>query len=331
MLQAFHPRRSAHWLLTLFLLSCLGILVFGLNSCGVTASKSKSKPKQSEEEKAFGPTGIPPQLRARGAGSADGSVVTPGGNKTASTAGMSFTPMEDIVFTDPNNPDAPLPELDDRLGTQKSKAWEESETLARSRSAREGKPLLIWFTHSQNSPLCKALNQELFSTHDFEKWATEKIIRLRVDSLVRVRDSELSIDETRTREIDIKDYVATLKKRYKVLGHPTLILLNPGGEVIGRYVGYKRGNADFTWGQIKHGEAVSTRAYTSWRAALEKKGYREWQDRRGRKVFAKWVSYSKGNLVLIEPDGTRSHTHEDKLSDADRTWIIEQKNIHNLP
>jgi len=300
----------------------------GLSGCGVIGANKK--PDKTDEQKAFGDTGIPPQLRGRGAGAEDGSPVTPGGNKAA-TAGMTFTPMEDIVFTNPDNPDAQLPELSDLLAAPKSKSWEESETIARSRAAREGKPLLIWFTSSQNSPMCKALNEELFSTSDFEKWATEKLVRLRVDDSVRVKDPDFSVDEARTREIDIHAYVTGLKKRYKVMGHPTLILVNSSGEVIGRYVGYKRGNADFTWGLIKHGESVSTRAYAGWRADLEKKGYREWQDRRGRKVFAKLVSYNKGELILIEPDGTRARTQEDKLGDADRAWIAEQKKALNLP
>jgi thioredoxin-related protein len=299
--------------------------VFGLASCGLPGSKTE--PVKSEEAEAFGPSGIPPQLRARGT---EGAAVAPGGNKPGGTA-MNFTPIEDIVFTNPDDPDAQLPELADLLAAPKSKTWEESETLARSRSAREGKPLLIWFTNSQSSPMCKALNEELFSTSDFEKWAMEKLVRLRVDAMVRVKTPALSIDEAKSREIDVRNYVAALKKRYKVMGHPTLILLNPSGEVVGRYVGYKRGTAEMTWGLIKHGESVSTRAYASWRAGLETKGYRDWQDRRGRKVFAKLVAYTKGELVLIEPDGARSRTHEDKLSDADRAWIVEQKKIRNMP
>ena len=307
-------------------LAGLLVLVVALSSCGVFGHRTKLEP--SPEEKEFGPTGIPPQLRSRGS---QDTVVTPGGNKPAAGTGVKFDPIEDIVFTDPDDPDARIPELADLLATPKSKTWEESETIARRRSAREGKPLLIWFTNSQSSPLCKVLNQELFASTEFEKWAAEKIIRLRVDAAVRVKDPDLPMDEARTREIDIKNYVADQKKRYKVLGHPTLILLNPSGEVVGRYVGYKRGSAEFTWGLIKHGESVSTKAYTRWRSELEKKGYREWQDRRGRKVFAKLVAYTKGELVLIEPDGARSHTLEDKLSDADRAWIAEQKKLRGLP
>ena len=100
--------------------------------------------------------------------------------------------------------------------------------------------------------------------------------------------------------------------------------------MIGRYRGYKRGEADFTWGLIKQGEAVSANAYKEWRASLEKKGYREWRDRKDRKVFAKLTAYSNGTLTLIEPDGTRSQTHENKLSDEDQNWLVQQKKNRGL-
>ena len=106
-------------------------------------------------------------------------------------APLNLTPEEDIVFTDPDNPDANLPELSTLLTAPKRRGpWEESETIAKQRAAREGKPLLIWFTDSARSPMCKALSQELFSTPEFESWASEKLIRLRVDANVQVNDPE---------------------------------------------------------------------------------------------------------------------------------------------
>jgi hypothetical protein len=36
-------------------------------------------------------------------------------------------------------------------------------------------------------------------------------------------------------------------------------------------------------------------------------------------------------MILIDPDGSRFHTQEDKLSDADRAWLTEQKEARHLP
>jgi thioredoxin-related protein len=272
-----------------------------------------------------GGSSIPPQMRA-GPRDAGTPAVAP------DSPPVSLTPEEDIVFTDPDNPDATLPELSTLLSSAPKRRgpWEQSEIIARRRAAREGKPLLIWFTDSARSPMCKALSQELLSTPDFENWAAEKLIRLRVDANVSVDDPDLSLGDKESRMVDLKHYVTRMKKQYKILGYPVLIMLNPGGEVIGRYRGYKRGDADYTWGLIKQGEAASAHAYQGWRSALEKKGYREWRDRSERKVFARLVSYSKGTLILIEPDGTRSRTHEKQLSDEDREWIEQQKKLRGL-
>jgi thioredoxin-related protein len=309
------------------LVSWLLALSLSLTSCAKLGMGNKvESPKLNSP---FGETGIPPQLRSKGPDS--GVPVVPGGNTGSPQSGPAFTPEEDIVFTNPDDPDASLPELSTVLTAEKRRGpWEESETIAKQRAAREGKPLLIWFTDSARSPMCKALSQELFSTPKFEQWASEKLIRLRIDANIQVDDPDLTLDEKGGRLAALKDYVARLKKQYKILGQPSLILLNSSGEVIGNYRGYTRGQADYYMGLFKQGEAVSTHHHKEWRAGLEKKGYREWRDRKDRKVFAKLTRYSGGTLTLIEPDGTRSRTREDKLSDTDQAWIDEQKKLRGL-
>lgn len=304
------------------------ITVSALTSCSILGIGKKDIGKIEQEKNPFGATGIPPQLRA--STSEGGTPVKPGGNAPENKVTLPFSPDEDLVFTDPDNPNAEIPELSSLLSQAKRGPWETSETIAKKLAMREGKPLLIWFTDSEKSPMCKAISQELFSTRDFGIWADEKIIRLRVDAAIKVDDPDIGLDEKATREVEIRTYVAGLKKRYKILGQPSLIMLGPNGEVIGRYRGYKRGDADFTWGLIKQGEAAATYSHKQWQKELEKKGYREWQDRQERKVFAKLTNYSKGMLSFIEPDGTRSRTSEVKLSDKDRAWIAEQKKIRNM-
>jgi thioredoxin-related protein len=285
-----------------------------------------------EPEKPFGETGIPPALRSRNADA--GTAVAAGGNVQRLPGNFQITPEEDMVFTDPDNPDAPMPELATVLssGGPKRGVWEESETIARQRAAREGKALLIWFTDSKTSPMCKALSQELFSTPDFNKWAEDRIVRLRVDSNIAAapRDPNMSVDEAETRRVNIRNYAANLKKRYRAFGHPTVVMCDSSGAVLTKYRGYKRGEANLFFGKIKHSEAVAANSHKQWRGKLEEKGYRDWTDRRGRKFFAKLAAYSKGTLILVEPDGTRARTSENKLSDEDRKWIEERKRLRGL-
>ena len=314
------------------LLPWLLMAALPLASCTSFLSGNSKTKGESSEPNPFGPTGIPPSLRGR---SGDpGTPVKPGGN--AASPPINATPESDIIFTDPDNPDKDIPELTALFANQPTldKPWEESVTRSKQRAAREGKPLLIWFTDSKNSPMCKALSQELFSSQDWEEWASEKLVRLRVDSNPAasdyVNDRNISLGDKESRITEVRGYSVGLKKQYKVLGHPTLVLCNPSGEVIAKYTGYKRGQRDFTWGLIKQGEAASAAAYQKWRGGLEKKGYREWSDRKNRRILAKLVSYSSGTLVLIEPDGTRCRTDEAKLCDKDRAWIAEQKRLRGI-
>lgn len=304
------------------------VLLATIMLCSCGASK---KTAPSTVASPFGSTGIPPQLRANDNKTPE-TQVAPGGNDQPSEQLAGITPESEIVFTDPDEPDAETPELSKILAESKKRRgpWELSESIAKRRSTREGRALLIWFTDSAQSPMCKALSQELFATPEFEKWATENLVRLKLDSNVKVEDPDIGLDDKESLRIDMQNHVAKLKKQYRVLGHPSVLMIGPSGEVVGRYRGYKRGDANYLWGQIKHAVNVSAESRRKWHADLEAKGYRDWKDRSGRSVFAKLTRYSNGDLTLIEPDGTRSKTREDHLSEADRLWIAEQKKLRGM-
>ena len=124
------------------LLGCLLALLVGCGGIGDATAPTES------EASPFGPTGIPPHLRAGrgGPGAAGGASVS------ASVAIPGATPEEDIVWTDPDDPDSEIPELDSLLAKPARGPWEQSEAVARRRAVREGKCMLIWFTDSQRSP-----------------------------------------------------------------------------------------------------------------------------------------------------------------------------------
>lgn len=281
--------------------------------------------ERSESTAAFGGTPMAPIMR--GQFENEGVDVQAGSNVGPVQLPEGITPEEDILFTDPDDPNAKLPELsailtdpDDHKGP-----WERSVRQARKASIRQGKPLLLWFTDSKRSPRCRQLDQELFSQPDFQQWASTELIRMRVDESEELDDSENNLGEAESMRVRHAAYVQRLKNRYKVLGYPTLILLDPTGRLIGNYRGYRKGEANLIWGRIKQASVASEHAYRIWRDDLERKGYRDWRDLKGRKVFAKLTHYADGTLTLIEPDGTRSRTHEQKLSVEDRVWIAEQK------
>ena len=308
----------------------LGGWVLLLCGCGlVGGSREIAKEKEEKEENPFGATGVPPHLRAAG-GQDGGQVVRPGGNQPLLPANFEITPEEDLIFTDPDNPDSILPELAELLAEQQSTggAWERSDTVARRRAMREGKGMMIWFTDSGRSPMCKALEEELFATPEFNEWAEGRLVRLRIDSNLQGvgRDTDLSLDATETLRIDVRNYVESMRKRYRILGNPSVVMLDAEGRVIQRYRGYRRGEAELFFGKLRHSESIAERNHSSWRKKMEERGYRNWSDSRGRvTIFARLVAYQDGELVLVEPDGTRSRTRLGNLSTGDRAWIEAEK------
>ena len=308
--------------------SIASVLVAGLWGCGVVGG-GREIADNEDEENPFGPTGVPAHLRAAGSGDG-GTAVAPGGNQPALPPNFQITPDEDLIFTDPDNPDSILPELSALLAEQGASRgpWEQSDSLARRRAMREGKGMMIWFTDSGRSPMCKALEEELFATPEFNEWADEHLVRLRIDSnLAGIgRDTDLSLDQTETLRIDVRNYVEELRKRYRILGNPSVVMLDAEGRVLLRDRGYRRGDADLLFGKLRYSQSIAERNNSAWRKKMEDRGYRTWSDGRGRvTIFARLVSYHEGELVLVEPDGTRSRTRESNLSAGDRAWIAEEK------
>lgn len=261
---------------------------------------------------------IPPELRGSGL-PAGGAAVKPGGNFNPA----AITKPEDIMWTD--SEDGNAPELEKLLAVHKKGDWSDNEAAARRQAARENKLLLVFFCDSAHNTLSKSMDEELLSSSDFDAWAKDKFIKVRVDANSRAGGQDLSFKEQGERESFLRMQTIELQKRYKVIGQPVVLIVTPDGDVSARYRGYKTGQKEYHWGLIRQGEVVAAKHHADWRKDMEAKGYREWRDRQGRKVFAKLTAYHQGELSLVEPDGQRAKTQESRLSDADRAWIQQQK------
>jgi thioredoxin-related protein len=273
--------------------------------------------KEAENvEKPFGNSGIPQHLRA------NPEVDEPGGvnAQQVSVALASHPTAENIIWTDPDAIDKNIPELQKLLAGPKRDVWMKSETEAKRAAIREGKCVLIWFTDSARSPICKTLSAELFGQADFGDWARENTVRLIVD-----QSALMARGEKYDNEVSAQQYVEEMKKKYKALGAPTVVMLSPKGEMLAKFRGYKKGQAEFFWGQLKQSANVGKEEYQVWMSKLEKQGYRRWESKQGLPVVARLVSYHKGELLMVEPDGNRFRTKESSLSRADQDWIAAEK------
>ena len=302
----------------------------GLSSC------SRLKRMTQEKQTAtLTPPPVPPQLRGAGySGDPIARVtvedVTPQ-PVTEQNMGRLLEREKDLMWTDPDNPESGLEGMEEIMAqSAKRGPWLISYSEARRLAMREGKPILVWFTDTARSPLCKTLSAEVFSKAEFEKWAAEEVIRVRLDFNVKGESrgpGHSAMDD----QVRKENYLEDLKKRYKILGLPMVLLMAPDGTVTSRYRGYHKTYHDFYFSRLKN-DAQGTKDYhEKWKSKMGRKGYREWVDEKGRTVYAKLARYSGGAMILIEPDGKRLKAEEKNLSGADRAWIAAEKAKRGQP
>lgn len=297
-------------------------LCFGLVSCGMLSQSARAigHKMKGGDDKMNGRYDINEGTQgSRGGLDALGSM-----NRDKS---MATLPREEDIVWAPENPDMPIIGLEGIANSDADApvdAWYVDYKKALQQSRQEGKPLMIWFTSTRNSPFCKALSNELFSKPEFDTWARENVVRLRIDSHIN--------GKTDSERVEKRKYVEALKKRYKIMGHPVTLMLSPRGTQFGQYRGYKSGDADFYWGRIKNAVRSANQDYVSWKSEMEKKGYRVWHSATGKTVFAKVARYSKGRIWLIEPDGRKTSTTVSRLALEDKLYIdrkIEESRSKN--
>ncbi|MFM2172024.1 MAG: hypothetical protein RI957_2253 [Verrucomicrobiota bacterium] len=297
-------------------------------SCGIVTgllcSCAALRKSEKKEERPFGPTGIPRELRANP--EVDGPESVGGVAAQEISVAMASHPNADnIMWTHPDKMDQDIPELQKLLSGPKREVWMKSEIEAKRTATREGKCVLIWFTDSARSPLCKTLSEELFGRGEFGDWARDHTVRLMVD-----QSALMARGEKYDNEVSAQEYVEQMKSKYKALGAPVVVMLSPRGEVLGKYRGYTKGQSEFLWGQLKHAANVGESDYQNWMKKLEKQGYRRWHDNQGRSLVARLISYREGEMAMVEPDGNRFRTKEHSLSKEDREWIAAEKNKRGI-
>jgi len=293
--------------------SAVVVCGFGLASCGMVARSANAigNKIKSSSDKLDGKYDINDDSSNKRSGRGGFNEL----KSMNSTKVMGELPREEDIVWAPEDPDVPIAELAGIAADDDNPvdSWFVDYKKAMQKSRKDGKPLMIWFTSTRNSPFCKALSNELLSKSEFDTWADENVVRLRIDATIK--------GKTDADRIEKRKYVESLKKRYKVMGHPVVLIVSPRGTEFGNYRGYKRGGADLYWGRLKNAARSAQRDYSSWKNEMESKGYRVWHNNSGKSVFAKASRYKEGNLWLIEPDGRKSMTTLNRLSLEDKLYI----------
>ena len=94
--------------------------------------------------------------------------------------------------------------------------WHTDMSKASEFAIKEKKPLLMFFTGSDWCGWCIRLQNEVFKTDEFKKWANENVVLVELDFPKRTPQDD-----------NIKAQNRQLQSMFKVRGYPTIWFVNP--------------------------------------------------------------------------------------------------------
>jgi len=109
--------------------------------------------------------------------------------------------------------------------------WETDFTKASEKARRQGKYLLVDFSGSDWCGWCIRLKKEVFSQPEFQDYARNNLVCVRLDFPRRKPQAPA-----------LKKQNETLARKYNIRGFPTVLILAPNGETVGK-TGYQPGGA----------------------------------------------------------------------------------------
>jgi thioredoxin-related protein len=110
--------------------------------------------------------------------------------------------------------------------------WTTNAPTALEQAKSEGKLVLMNFTGSDWCIWCKRLDGEVFSTKEFQSYAKENLVLLKLDFPNRSQQPQWEVEQNQK-----------LAEQYNVEGFPTIVVLNADGEEVAR-LGYQRGGPE---------------------------------------------------------------------------------------
>lgn len=114
-------------------------------------------------------------------------------------------------------------------GSNDNLNWEENLESALQKAKTENKAVLVNFTGSDWCQWCIKLSDEVFSKSEFEDYAEDNLILVRLDFPRSIEQSA-----------ETKAYNNQLAQRYGVQGFPTILLFNSQGKMV-LQTGYQPG------------------------------------------------------------------------------------------
>jgi thioredoxin-related protein len=111
--------------------------------------------------------------------------------------------------------------------------WQTDAAKAQAQAKKENKLVLLDFTGSDWCGWCIKFKKDVLDTPEFKAYADKNLVLVEVDF---PRKTKLSAEQAKANN--------ELKKKYKVSGFPTFVILDGDGTEVGRQVGYAKGGPE---------------------------------------------------------------------------------------
>jgi protein disulfide-isomerase len=116
-----------------------------------------------------------------------------------------------------------------KSGAKDNLVWQDNLDTALQKAKQENKAVLVNFTGSDWCIWCQRLSNEVFSKSEFEKFADDNLILVKIDFPQKLEQSA-----------ETKMYNNQLAQRYGIQGFPTVLLFNSQGKMV-LQTGYQEG------------------------------------------------------------------------------------------
>ena len=110
--------------------------------------------------------------------------------------------------------------------------WHTSLPDAQAKAKAENKLVMMDFTGSDWCGWCIKLDKEIFSKPEFAAYAEKNLVLV-----------ELDFPRKKEQSAELKEANQALAREYGIRGYPTIIVLNSGGEQVGK-LGYMKGGPE---------------------------------------------------------------------------------------
>ncbi len=110
--------------------------------------------------------------------------------------------------------------------------WEDNLETAIQQAKKENKAVLVNFTGSDWCIWCKRLSSEVFQQKEFEKYADESLVLVKLDFPRSIEQSA-----------ETQNYNRNLAQKYGIQGFPTILIFNSEGKLAGQ-TGYLPGGPE---------------------------------------------------------------------------------------